>query len=97
MSYLIKQHNYGGNTISSYRDTFKLLLAFMAKNHTDVSKIVLRIFTLVNAAGFMSMAREINTAQSLCLVKQKRLSQNISGIFNSHRKLPCFAIGMVSA
>ena len=25
MSYLMKQHNYGPNTVSSYRDTFKLL------------------------------------------------------------------------
>ena len=39
MSYLMKQHNYGANTISSYRDTFRLLLAFMAESNTDISKI----------------------------------------------------------
>jgi len=37
--YLMKQHNYGSNTISSYRDTFRLLLAFMADNNADISKI----------------------------------------------------------
>ncbi|SHK54661.1 tyrosine-type recombinase/integrase [Hespellia stercorisuis] len=39
MSYLMKQHNYGSNTISSYRDTFRLFLKFMAESHTDISKI----------------------------------------------------------
>ena len=39
MSYLMKQHNYGSNTISSYRDTFRLLLAFMAESNADISKI----------------------------------------------------------
>ena len=39
MSYLMKQHNYGSNTISSYRDTFRLLLAFMADTNADISKI----------------------------------------------------------
>ena len=27
--YLINQNNYGGNTITSYRDTFRLLLRFL--------------------------------------------------------------------
>ena len=36
MSYLMKQHNYGANTISSYRDTFRLLLAFMAESHPEI-------------------------------------------------------------
>lgn len=38
MSYLMKQHNYGPNTISSYRDTFKLMLAFMAESDRNLSK-----------------------------------------------------------
>lgn len=38
MSYLMKQHNYGQNTLSSYRDTFKLLLAFMAESDRNISK-----------------------------------------------------------
>ncbi len=29
MSYLIGQHNYGSNTLSSYRDTFRLLLIYL--------------------------------------------------------------------
>ena len=32
-SYLIGQHNYGKNTVASYRDTFKLLLTFLDGNH----------------------------------------------------------------
>lgn len=32
-SYLIGQHNYGKNTVASYRDTFKLLLMFLDGNH----------------------------------------------------------------
>lgn len=39
MSYLMKQHNYGSNTISSYRDTFRLFIKFMAESHIDISKI----------------------------------------------------------
>ena len=35
MSYLMKQHNYGANTISSYRDTFRLLLASMTSAMTE--------------------------------------------------------------
>lgn len=31
-SYLINQHNYGKNTVASYRDTFKLLLTFLDGN-----------------------------------------------------------------
>ena len=38
MSYLMKQHNYGQNTLSSYRDTFKLLLAFMAESDRNISE-----------------------------------------------------------
>ena len=38
MSYLIKQHNYGPNTVSSYRDTFKLLLKFMLESNRNISE-----------------------------------------------------------
>ena len=38
MSYLMKQHNYGPNTVSSYRDTFKLLLTFMAESDRNISE-----------------------------------------------------------
>jgi len=41
VAYLMKQHNYGQNTISSYRDTFKLFLTFMAESKTDVSKMAI--------------------------------------------------------
>lgn len=41
MSYLMQQHNYGQNTISSYRDTFRLLLLCMSESAPDVSKIAI--------------------------------------------------------
>lgn len=37
--YLVKQHNYGSNTISSYRDTFRLLLVFLEESGADISKL----------------------------------------------------------
>lgn len=39
--YLIGQHNYGRNTIASYRDTFKLLLAFLHASHYKKKNILL--------------------------------------------------------
>ncbi len=33
LSYLTGQHNYGKNTVASYRDTFRLLAAFLDGNH----------------------------------------------------------------
>ena len=59
MSYLITQHNYGGNTISSYRDTFKLLLAFLAKNNTDVSKIAIDDISHDKVIEFMVWLGEV--------------------------------------
>lgn len=38
-SYLIGQHNYGKNTVASYRDTFKLLLTFLDKNNKKKKNI----------------------------------------------------------
>lgn len=38
MSYLMKQHNYGPNTVSSYRDTFRLLLLFMTESGRNMSE-----------------------------------------------------------
>ena len=58
MSYLIKQHNYGENTISSYRDTFKLLLSFFASTNTDVSKIVIDDITHDKVVEFMTWLGE---------------------------------------
>lgn len=37
--YLIKQHNYGGNTITSYRDTFRLLLRFLEEKGRNISDL----------------------------------------------------------
>jgi integrase/recombinase XerD len=38
LSYMVTQHNYGENTITSYRDTFRLLLTYL-KESIDISKI----------------------------------------------------------
>ena len=34
-SYLMQQRRLSGNTVSAYRDTFKLFLAFVSKKVTD--------------------------------------------------------------
>ena len=54
MSYLIKQHNYGSNTISSYRDTFKLLLSFLESTNADVSKTAIDDITHDKVAEFIA-------------------------------------------
>lgn len=59
MSYLMKQHNYGANTISSYRDTFRLLLAFMAESHTDISKIEIYDISHERVLEFMTWLAEV--------------------------------------
>ena len=38
MSYLMNQHNFGPNTVSSYRDTFKLLLVFLTESDRNISE-----------------------------------------------------------
>ena len=59
MSYLMKQHNYGANTISSYRDTFRLLLAFMAESNTDISKIEIYDISHERVLEFMTWLAEV--------------------------------------
>jgi len=39
LSYLIAQRGYGRNTVTSYRDTFKLLFTFLEENKLSVSKL----------------------------------------------------------
>lgn len=39
LSYLIAQRGYGRNTVSSYRDTFKLLFIFLEEKKLSVSKL----------------------------------------------------------
>lgn len=41
LSYLISQRGYGDNTVSSYRDTFKLLFMFLESNGKKLSKLKL--------------------------------------------------------
>lgn len=59
MSYLMKQHNYGSNTISSYRDTFRLLLAFMADTNADISKINIDDISHDKVFEFMTWLLEV--------------------------------------
>ena len=59
MSYLMKQHNYGSNTISSYRDTFRLLLAFMAESNADISKIAIYDISHDRVLEFMTWLAEV--------------------------------------
>ena len=58
MSYLIKQHNYGPNTISSYRDTFKLLFSFLESANADVSNTAIDDITHDKVAEFMAWLGE---------------------------------------
>ena len=41
MTFLIKQHNYGQNTISSYRDTCRRLLMFIAESRPKLSALTI--------------------------------------------------------
>jgi integrase/recombinase XerD len=41
MSYLIGQHNYGSNTLSSYRDTFRLLLIYLKSSGSKKRQILI--------------------------------------------------------
>lgn len=59
MSYLMKQHNYGPNTISSYRDTFKLLLSFIASTSADASKIIIDDITQDKVVEFMTWLSDV--------------------------------------
>ena len=41
-AYLIGQHNYGTNTIESYRDTFRLLLTYIENNCKKKKNLMLQ-------------------------------------------------------
>lgn len=58
MSYLMKQHNYGANTISSYRDTFKLLYLFLVNTDVNVSRIVINDINHDKVIEFMTWLGE---------------------------------------
>lgn len=58
LTYLVKQHNYGGNTIASYRDTFRLFLMFMDKAGVDVSKLKVADVDHNNIAAFLDWLHE---------------------------------------
>ena len=59
MSYLMKQHNYGPNTVSSYRDTFKLLLAFMAESDRNISEKPIDEVDYDKVLGFLTWLSDI--------------------------------------
>src|SRR5699024_4515608 len=53
MHYLIGQKNYGQNTLSSYRDTFKLLIKFLKENGYNISRMGLGDLTSGNILEFL--------------------------------------------
>lgn len=59
MSYLMKQHNYGANTISSYRDTFKLLLLFLAKTNANIAKLTIDDINHDKVIEFLTWLEEV--------------------------------------
>ena len=59
MSYLMKQHNYGPNTVSSYRDTFKLLLAFMTESCRNISEQSIDAVNYDVVLGFLSWLSDV--------------------------------------
>ena len=64
MTYLIKQHNYGQNTVSSYRDTFRLFLMFIAESRPKVSTLIIEEIGYDLICEFMSWL-EINRKNSV--------------------------------
>jgi site-specific recombinase XerD len=54
----MKQHNYGANTISSYRDTFKLLYSFLVNTDVNVSRIVINDISHDKVIEFMTWLGE---------------------------------------
>lgn len=71
-SYLIRQNNYGRNTLSSYRDTFKLLLTYLDKCNmrkkniliADINKPCVLDFLewLTNSRGNSASTRNVRLA-----------------------------------
>lgn len=53
MAYLMQQHNYGQNTISSYRDTFRLFLLFMETTGFDISGLAVADVSYDQILGFL--------------------------------------------
>lgn len=53
MVYLMKQHNYGGNTIASYRDTFKLLLRYITEKGINTAELKVTAIDKIIVSGFM--------------------------------------------
>lgn len=53
LSYLVKQHNYGNNTITSYRDTFRLLLRYIENTGKDISTIYVSDLNKELISGFL--------------------------------------------
>ena len=39
LAYMINQHNYGGNTVASYRDTFLILFGYLDMEGSEISKM----------------------------------------------------------
>ena len=53
LTHLINQHNYGANTITSYRDTFRLLLTFIDQSGKDISTLKVTMIDNVQVSRFL--------------------------------------------
>ena len=59
MSFLMKQHNYGQNTLVSYRDTFKLLFVYMSESDRDISKKSINEVDYDKILGFLTWLSDV--------------------------------------
>ncbi|MBC3901692.1 MAG: site-specific integrase [Acetobacterium sp.] len=65
LSYMISQRNYGNNTVSSYRDTFRLFLKYLMDTGPTPSELDLQDITLDTVRLFVEwLARERNNSVS---------------------------------
>jgi len=53
LSYMIAQRGYGSNTISSYRDTFKLLFQYLSENGRTIPKLKISDVNRTHILGFL--------------------------------------------
>jgi site-specific recombinase XerD len=70
LTYLINQHNYGANTLSSYRDTFRLLLRFLGAEGEKPASLSLRAVDRDCLLRFLTWLKSVRrNAVSTCNVR----------------------------
>lgn len=71
-SYLINQKNYGDNTISSYRDTFRLFLQYLVEKGYKISKMEITDIDYDLILGFLDWLKE--TRKNIISTRNTRLA-----------------------